>query len=249
MNLTVQKNTRSSGAPAGAFTLIELLVVITVIAILMAVAAPTIIGSVGASRITSGGEILVGLFSEAQTRANGGNRPVEVRIYRVPSEEDQLSGAGEGGFFRGVIFMEYYQPGELDPRVAKDKSMVQLQAPLAIVRNSMHLLPGGIVISENTQMSTLIGNRPPSMSGSGLMVEAVLKNGTKYENFSPPATDYRAFVFYPEGTDLDEAAKWHLSVTSQDDAQKSPEEIKNFYTLQVDPLTGRLTSYRPSIRK
>jgi uncharacterized protein (TIGR02596 family) len=249
MKLTVSQHARSFGARAGAFTLIELLVVITVIAILMALAAPTIIGSVGASRLTSGGETLVGLFSEAQTRANGGNRPVEVRIYRVPSEEDQLSGMEGGGFFRGVVFMEYYQPGELDPRTAKSGAMVQLQRPLAIVRNSMHTLPSGTVISENPQMSTLIGNRPPSLSGGGQTVEAVLKNGSNYESYSPQATDYRAFVFYPEGTDLDESAKWHLTVTSQDDSQKSPEEVKNFYTLQVDPLTGRLTSYRPSIRR
>lgn len=245
---TVLRHARRFGGRARAFTLIELLVVITVIAVLMAVAAPTIIGSVTASRLTSGGETLMGLFSEAQTRANSNNRPVEVRIYRVPSEEDQMSGASAGGFFRGVIFMEYYQPGEQDPRTAGTSAFVQLQTPLAIVRNSMHLLPSGTAISEDPMMSTLIVNRPPSSSGGGQPVEAVLRNGTKYETFSPPADEYRAFIFYPEGTDLNEAAKWHLTVTSQDEVQKGPGALRNFYTLQVDPLTGRLTSYRPSIQ-
>jgi uncharacterized protein (TIGR02596 family) len=234
---------------AAAFTLIELLVVITVIAILIAVAAPTIMGSVGASRLTSGGEMLTGMFSEAQGRANSSNRPVEVRLYRVPSEEDQMNDVGAEGFYRGVLFLEYYQPGETDPRTEKGGSYTQLQKPLAIVRNSMHLLPGGTVLSENEQFSTLIANRPVSMNKKGETVEAVLRTGSGFQSFSPPASDYRAFVFYPEGTDLDEAAKWHVTVTSQEDSQKAPDEVKNFYTLQIDALTGRLTSYRPTMKR
>ncbi|MEZ0275917.1 MAG: Verru_Chthon cassette protein D [Roseimicrobium sp.] len=249
MKSTISPNARSPRRRAHAFTLIELLVVITVIAILIAVAAPTILGSVGASRLTSGGETLVGLFSEAQARSNSSNRPVEVRLYRVPSEEDQMNDVGAEGFYRGVLFLEYYQPGETDPRTAKLGTLVQLQKPLAIVRNSMHLLPGGTVMSENDKLSTLIANRPKSQDSTGQAVETILRSGTGYQNYTPPATEYRAFIFYPEGTDLDESAKWHVTVTSQDDCQKAPDEVKNFYTLQVDPLTARLTSYRPTMQR
>ncbi|WP_170156794.1 Verru_Chthon cassette protein D [Roseimicrobium gellanilyticum] len=248
MKAASSQNAPSSGSRAGAFTLIELLIVITVIAILIAVAAPTILGSVGASRLTSGGETLVGLFSEAQSRANSNNRPVEVRLYRVPSEEDALNGASAEGFYRGVVFTEYYQTGELDPRAATQKAYTQLMRPLAVVRKAMHLLPGGTAISEDVQMSTLIGNRPDSLDGDGQTVDAVLRVGDKYIPFTPPASKYRSFVFYPEGTDLDEAAKWYLTVTSTENAEKAPTEVRNFYTIQVDALTGRLSSYRPSIQ-
>jgi hypothetical protein len=160
-----------------------------------------------------------------------------------------MNDVGAEGFFRGVLMLEYYQPGETDPRTLKTDQLVQLQEPLATVRNSMYLLPGGTVMSENDQVSTIIAKLPASASKSGQKVEAVIRTSDGYKSFAPPASEYRAFVFYPEGTDLDEASKWHLTVTSQDDAKKAPGELKNFYTLQIDPLTGRLTSYRPTMKR
>ena len=77
---------------AAAFTLIEMLVVIVVIGLLLATAAPSLLGSMNASRVTQAGETIAGFLSNAQSRANGNSRPVEIRFYRVPSDEDAMVG-------------------------------------------------------------------------------------------------------------------------------------------------------------
>lgn len=224
------------------FTLIELMIVIGVVALLLALVMPGLLGTLGASKLTQAGDKMAGFLSEAQSRAYGQGRPVEVRFYRVPSAEDGLHEAPEGGFFRGGLMLEYFQPGETDPR----NGTAALGKPLAVVRQAMVVLPEGTAVSENAQMSTLLGDatKPSGKKGAN-EVETVMKTTRGYESFEPLSEEYRAFVLYPETTSLDTESKWHLAVVPLADAARPPTAVTNYYTLLIDPVTARLSIYRP----
>lgn len=227
---------------ARGFTLIELMVVVAVVALLLALVMPGLMGTLGASKLTQAGDKMAGFLSEAQSRAYGQGRPVEVRFYRVPSADDEMNGAPEGGFFRGGLMLEYFQPGETDPRTGT----AALGKPLAVVRQAMTVLPEGTAVSENLQMSTLLGDATkPSDKKEAGMVETVMKTTTGYAAFEPLSKEYRAFVYYPETTSLDSESKWHLAVVPLADAARPPAAVTNYYTLLIDPVTTRLSIYRP----
>lgn len=228
--------------PAQGFTLIELMVVVAVVALLLALVMPGLMGTLGASKLTQAGDKMAGFLSEAQSRAYGQGRPVEVRFYRVPSSEDSLYGAPAGGFFRGGLMLEYFQPGETDPRTGT----AALAHPLAVVRQAMVVLPEGTAMSENAQMSTLLGTATrPASQNAAATVETVMKTANGYEPFVPLSEEYRSFVLYPETTSLDSESKWHLAVVPEADAARPPAAVTNYYTLLVDPVTTRLSIYRP----
>jgi uncharacterized protein (TIGR02596 family) len=224
------------------FTLIELMIVVAVVALLLALVMPGLLGTLGASKLTQAGDRMVGFLSEAQSRAYGQGRPVEVRFYRVPSSEDSMLGAPAGGYFRGGLMLEYFQPGETDPRTGT----AALARPLAVVRQAMVVMPEGTAMSENSQMSTLLGVATrPSGQNVAAAVETVMKTTRGYEPFLPLSEEYRSFVLYPETTSLDSESKWHLAVVPEADASRPPTEVSNYYTLLIDPVTTRLSIYRP----
>lgn len=233
--------TRNHREPANGFTLIELMVVVAVVALLLALVMPGLMGTLGASKLTQAGDKMAGFLSEAQSRAYGQGRPVEVRFYRVPSAEDSMQGAPAGGFFRGGLMLEYFQPGETDPRTGT----AALARPLAVVRQAMVVLPEGTAMSEDAQMSTLLGLATRPSGQNAMVVETVMKTANGYEPFLPLSEEYRSFVLYPETTSLDSESKWHLAVVPETDAARPPAAVTNYYTLLVDPVTTRLSIYRP----
>jgi hypothetical protein len=218
------------------------MIVIAVVALLLATVLPGLLGTLGASRLTQAGDQLTGFLSEAQSRAYSQSRPVEVRFYRVPGQEDALNGAPTGGFFRGGLMLEYYQPGETDPRTGS----TALAQPLALVRHAMVVLPEGTALSENSRLSTLLGpaTLPSGQAGAG-GVETVMKTTSGYEPFLPLSEEYRSFVLYPETTSLDASEKWHLAVVPVAEADAAPSAVTNYYTVLLDPVTTRLSIYRP----
>lgn len=250
MSSTFKNSTRCSTTTKG-FTLIELLVVITVIAMLLAVSAPGLIGSLGSARLTQAGDSLLTYMAEAQQRAIATGRPVEVRLYRVAAETDLLTGSATAAY-RGALMLEFYNQGERDPRADLDASKSgTLEAPLAVARRGLLTLPSGVVMSEDPGLSTLLNPYKNSylakMDGDG-EVETSMRSGNGYKEFEgAKGQQYYSFTFFPETTSLDtnSAQKWHVTVVSDTELQASAEEVKNFYTISVDAVTGRLTAYRP----
>lgn len=233
------------------FTLIELLTVITVIALLLAIGAPVLVGSIGATRITEAGDNLMIYLSEAQQRAMATGRPVEVRLYRVATDGDMISGASENPPFRGAMMLEYYNQGERDPRGDLDPTKRgTLSQPLALARKGTLTLPTAVAMSADERLSTLLkseGSHMARLDGEG-SVETSMRSGTTYVPFVAwQGQEYFSFTFFPETTSLDtsNAKKWHVTVVADSELNASASEVKNFYTIGVDAVTGRLTTYRP----
>ena len=245
---------RSEPSPRRGFTLIELLVVISVIAMLLAISVPTLVGSLGGARLTQAGDALFIYMSEAQQRAMATGRPVELRLYRIASETDSISGNTDAGSvpFRGALMLEFYNQGERDPRSDLDPSKSgTLQKPLAVARRGLLVLPSGAAMTDNASLSTLVnpfGSSYSAKTDGGGGVETIMRSGSGYKTFEgAKGQQYYSFTFFPESTSLDTniAQKWHVTVVADSELGAAAEVVKNFYTISVDALTGRLTAYRP----
>ncbi len=235
--------TGSGPSRARAFTLIELLAVIGIIAVVASIATPAVLGVISSTRLTQAGDELAGLISQAQQAALSESRPVEIRFYRL--RDAKQVGEDAESRYRGVMLVKYYQPGETDPR---SNTGAPLAAPLAIAEyGGIHRFPGGIEIAQSQLLSSLMSLNETSSSGAGAgAAEIVVKRDGVYETFTfPEADNFRAFLCLPEGTDLNVDERWFVTLVQNNDRNKQPAELKNFYTVQIEPATGRLMTYRP----
>jgi uncharacterized protein (TIGR02596 family) len=90
-------------------------------------------------------------------------------------------------------------------------------------------LPDGIVISELGSLSPLL-SADPQVAGT--------------TNISGSAVSYAGFRFLPNGGATDSISSTNNFVTVQSATESGPQP-KNFYTLQVHPLTGKISVFRP----
>lgn len=217
---------------ARAFTLIELLVVLGVIAVFFAMAAPQINGLLGSNRLTSMGELVYNKFSQAQQMAITESRDIQVRLftYRDPYTP------GSNDHFRGFQFAGWNDLGEM----VEETDVVSLDS--------------GIIISKNEELSSLVNNLP--ISEDTAIVPKV-----------DEAVPFISFVYHPDGStslpDLSASGSgsggsgggisgdevdnnWYLTLVDEIDEDRGIEvPPRNYYCIQIDPASGRLTAYRP----
>jgi len=225
------------------FSLVELLAVITIMAILLAYSAPSMLSAINGARLSQAGEEIQGYLSEAQERSVALGRPVEVRLYRIPLNDGDPSEPA-GGYFRGLMMLEYYQAGEPDPRGGMSPA---LATALAVANRPMMVMPSGIVASEDSSLSTL--TTAGSLQGATATdVPTIVKTQTGYEDFEFDGTpNYASFVIFPDGTNLPSGggSKWFITLLESNSFTSPVSDLKNFYTIQIDPTTARVTAFRP----
>lgn len=230
----------AGGKSHHAFTLIELLVVIAVIGLLIAMTVPYMFGAIAATKLTAGGDQIVGMFSNAQQTASATGSNVELRFYQ---NEGEFSSSKPT--YRTIVQLRYYQQGEPNPDPNPANTGKPLDAPMAVVLGEALTLSQDVVITENPDASTLIANLP---NGSASIPAKIQKEGALVDYVGPSSNaTFKSFLFRPESTNLNSSRKWFLTVISSNDEESgaAPNEWANFYTVQIDPGTGRITSYRP----
>jgi uncharacterized protein (TIGR02596 family) len=224
------------------FTLIELLAVLGIVAVVTGIAATAVLGVINSTRLTQAGDELAGLISQAQQIAVSESRPVEVRFYRL-REAAGIAAPGQTSQIRGVLVVKYFQTGEPDPTSATGAPLTK---PKAIADfGGLHRLPSGVVMSTSAGLNSFMKLTETSISAKGSS-ELMLKKGKAYEPMTiSDAEGYRSFLCLPESTDLNTEDSWFVTLIEANAANVSPTELKNFYTIQIDPVSGRLMSYRP----
>lgn len=210
-------DTRKRTLPQQGFSLLESAIVVTVLALLVALMAPTLVEAMKAYRLSSAGEVVAGRILEAQGLALTFSSDVELRIYK---SLDTTSDDPRDGQLLQILQLQ--ETNSTDETTGESVSQVNFR-PIG----SVEPLPEQVAISTHAEFTTLW-----SLPAQKTQVDAQDRN-------------YIAFRFRPDGsTSLAENQPWHLTLV--DAAQKSaPTLPPNFATLQVDPVTGKLEVHRP----
>lgn len=228
-------------AGTGAFTLLELLLTVLVIAVLLAVMVPTMTDTMAANRLTNAGDQLYSLLSQAQQIASTEGRPVEVRFYKhLPTDTP-----GSRISYRTVVLMRHYDAGEPSPFPSEAGTV--LQAPINVHHGETLILPEGVVIASSSNASTLLTLPEPADDGNSSFK---LGDGRVEYKFPAERPEYRSFIFGINNTNLpsNPSDRWFVTLIYETDEEKGTPiaAVDNYYCLQVDPVNGRITSYRPN---
>lgn len=203
------------GRGAAAFTLVEILTVLCVMTVLMVLSMPFVVGTLQANRLTSGGESLLYRLSRLQQIVATTNRPAEVRFYKY--EEDGLE-----GYHAYQLFTHDEATGGMEP----------LEGPVYFSGDSL-------VIMEGT-LSPLLDSGAEKESGTW-------PKTADEEPFSSMGATYFRIAFLSNGsTTLNvPLRKSYLTLASAKDVLAGNTAPANYYTIQVDPVSGRARSFRP----
>ena len=200
-----------------AFSLVELLVVIALVALVSTFAMPAV-GSLNRSNeITRAQQIIEQQLVSARGAAVTRNRRVEVRFYKFTGP----GAIGNAQTFRAVQAFLIDENNKATPtgRIAK--------------------LPDSVLLNEVAANSSLLG-----------LADKVNWDATNDPQVSLPGvgTSYtaKAFQFRPDGsTCLTATNMWFVTVHSAINGATAATPPSNFATVQVDPVSGAVRSYRP----
>jgi uncharacterized protein (TIGR02596 family) len=238
------------------FSLLELLVVMLIIGIVAAFIAPAATTILRGSQLTQASSIIADQFNIARQYALSTNHPVELRL--ICYADPEVPGEWQGGQqapgqakFRAVQILQTMDAtlnGDF-VRVPLDKVQV---LPQAVVMDSGPLSPLIRDANRNTQSDSnptvtpayiqqAASTDPPIPRSIGSSVV-----GTNYS--------YVAFRFMPDGsTNLppksvsDANGGWFVTLHNLNDPMGASSPPPNFFTLQVDPVSGTLKQFRPGI--
>lgn len=210
-----------------AFTLIEMLIVITIIAILVAITAPAIFGTLKATKMTSAGQQLQGALSEAQQTAFAKNVTVEVRFY------EYAGSFGDPPAIRGFQQFQISSPiGQNTETITKIGESIKL--------------PDHVIISSDIALSPCVATdffaEPQTEQNSGVL-------SARYSaiRFLPDGTCKRVASVGGLATLQFQTLPQSFLTLVEETGQTATagEPTKNFYCIQIDPFTGRARAYRP----
>jgi uncharacterized protein (TIGR02596 family) len=218
----------SLGRRKGGFSLIEMLVVISIIAIITSFAVPAFSKLVKGPTLNQASQMLTNQLSLARQYATTKNRSVEVRFLRYADPEVPGEGPNSGsqGHFRAIQLMEV------------------LEAGTGVPLGKTEYFPQSIVMSPDSRSSLFDSAANPTQEPKtpNSTTDPMMPRGInqKYK--------YVSFRFLPNGsTTLSPTANWFITVLALQDQTANTALPPNFFTLQIDPVSGTTRGFRPNL--
>jgi len=252
---------KNSSSRIRGFSLLELLVVILIIGIVAKFIVPAASTIMRGTALNQAAQLVFDQFNLARQYALSSNHPVEVRLICFADPEspgEVLSGQSAtpaSGKFRAIQILETLDT--IDPTTG-DFVRIPLDKP--------QLLPQSIVIDSSSpfavgaaSLSSILSDaRQYQSASSPAYTPAFITQPTSKDPPLPRKVNlnywYVAFRFMPDGsTNLpgrslsDPSGAWFITIHGLTDKMAGSVPPANFYTLQVDPISGTLKQFRPGI--
>jgi uncharacterized protein (TIGR02596 family) len=214
-----------------AFTLVEMLAVVGVISVILVLAVPAADQVLGGSNLTQSGQLVNDQLTLARQAAISSNRRVQVRFYQLP-----VASAGNSISFCAM------QVFRVDDPINQGSAGTTPAALRITALTKLQTLHTGVIFANDGTHSTLL-----VPSGSAVLSVTGSTNIPAYRNQLCP---YVGFQYLPDGsTDLDPTANatqggWFITLVPANRVIPSGQPA-NFCTLRVDPIGGRVQSFRP----
>ncbi len=209
---------RTSSSRNRAFSLLELIVVILIIGIVAAFVTPAASTILRGSQLTQATQVVTDQIVLGRQLALTRNVAIEVRFIKYIDPEVP----SDPGEFRAIQSFEVFENG----------ASVPVDKP--------QLLPQSVVINGGN-FSTLLND--PAMK----LVKPDKKKDPELPRGIGHNYEYVAFRFNADGsTSLAQTGTlWYLTVHNMNDKPTGSTPPANFFTLQIDPISGATKSYRP----
>ena len=211
-------------ATPSAFSLIELVVVIAIIAIIATFTVPAATTILKGSALTQASQTLTDQISFARQRALSRNLAVEVRFYQYadPEAPGELLSDPTTGQYRAIQLFEVVESG------------------VAIPIDKPQRLPISVAMETNVTFSTLIADATQTTK-KPVASDPELPRGVA-KNYN-----YVSFRFQQDGsTNLLPTKTWFVTIRNLTDQATATTPPPNFFTLQIDPVSGAVKGFRPT---
>ena len=180
--------------------------------------------------ITAATPAVTGMMKSTRLTSAGDlilNNLVEAQLTAITESTDVEVRLYELPDFASVdqtLLMRGLQVFALRPDL-NDSNEASFQAATPLLR-----LDHGMVVSMDRKLSSLMGLKLKEDSGSGA------QQGRRYV----------AFHIHSDGsTNLPPGEPWFLTLLDQDSANALKQPPANYFTIQIDPINGKLRTFRP----
>lgn len=223
-----------------AFSLIELVVVISVLAIIAAFSVPAVTSMLKGSSLTQSSQLLVDQLNLARQLALSKNTIIEVRFYRYsdPDSPGEDVTNPKAGKFRAMQLFEVIPSGA------------------ALPASKFNEFPNSVMLSANREapdsgISSLLDKGPLKTSDDFAKKDSYHVSLPELPKGIKKQYDFVSFRFMPDGsTTLGPTTLWFLTIHGINDRQSTKDgkvgPPDNFFTVQIDPVTGATKIFRPT---